>query len=153
MNGFRRGFIVFLSTGAFSGYAPVMPGTAGTVAGVFFYLLLSHFHLPVYLLLTVLFIFFSILISDKAEHVFSKKDPPEVVIDEIAGYLITMATFSSEWKYVIGGFVLFRIMDVFKPFPANRINEKVKGGCGIVLDDVVAGVYANLCLQAARVFF
>ena len=150
MNGFSRGFIIFLSTGAFSGYVPVMPGTAGSAAGIAVFYLLSFFSIPVYFLLTALFIFLSIWSAGKAEQLFREKDPPRVVIDEIAGYLITMATFPPDWRYVFAGFVIFRIMDILKPYPANRINDRVQGGLGIVLDDVVAGLYANLILQAVR---
>lgn len=151
MNGFFRGFIIFLSTGAFSGYAPVMPGTVGSVAGVALYFLLSSFSVPIYLLLTSLFISLSIWSSGKALQLFKEKDPPEVVIDEIAGYLVTMATFPPDWRYIFAGFILFRIMDILKPYPASWINDNVQGGLGIVLDDVVAGIYANLILQTVRV--
>lgn len=151
MRGFSRGLIIFLSTGAFSGYCPVMPGTAGTVVGIALYFLLSSFSVPLYIATTILFVFFSIWISGKAEQLFNKKDPPFVVIDEIAGYLVTMATFHPDRLYLICGFILFRIMDIIKPYPAGLINRKIKGGAGIVLDDVVAGIYANLILQAAGV--
>ena len=150
MHGFSRGFIIFLSTGAFSGYAPVMPGTVGSVVGIALYLFVSSFSVPVYLLLAALFILLSIWSSGKAAQLFKEKDPPKVVIDEIAGYLVTMATFSPDWGYITAGFILFRIMDILKPYPANWINDRVQGGLGIVLDDVVAGVYANLILQTAR---
>ena len=150
MYGFSRGFIIFLSTGAFSGYAPVMPGTVGSVAGVALYLLFPSFSVPIYLLLTVLFISLSVWISGKAAQLFKEKDPPKVVIDEIAGYLVTMATFSPDWKYIAAGFILFRIMDILKPYPANWINDNIQGGLGIVFDDVIAGIYANLILQTVR---
>lgn len=152
MNNFRKAFIIFLSTGAFSGYAPVMPGTFGSIIGIVLYVFLSMFSVPVYLLLTIALVFLSIWISSKAEQLFKKKDASEIVIDEIIGFLITMATFSPDWRYIIIGFILFRIMDILKPYPANWINLKVKGGFGIVFDDVVAGLYANLILQIIRVF-
>ena len=143
--------IVFTGTGAFTGYFPVMPGTAGTVAGVFIYLAIAHLITPVYLFLTLLFILFSVWISDRTEKFFKKKDPPEVVIDEIAGYLVTMLSFPAEWKYIVVGFILFRILDIVKPYPANHINNSMEGGWGIVLDDIVAGMYANIGLQILRV--
>ncbi len=143
--------IVFTGTGAYSGYFPVMPGTVGTAAGVFLYLAIAHLPIPVYLFLTLLFIFFSVRISGQTEEIFKKKDPPEVVIDEIAGYIVTMISFPAEWKYVFVGFILFRIMDIAKPYPANRINNSMGGGWGIVLDDIVAGIYANIGLQVLRI--
>ena len=150
MNSFRRGLVVFFSPGAFSGSIPVMPGTAGTIAAIPLFLLISLLPISLYLIITLLFVFFAVWISGNAERIFKKHDPPEVVIDEIAGYLIAMATFYPDWKYIVAGFVLFRIMDIIKPYPANRINDNLKGGQGIVLDDVVAGIYANLILQATR---
>ncbi len=152
MNAFSKGIIVFISTGAFSGYAPVMPGTIGCLAGIVVYLFFSFFSVPVYLLLTIIFVIAAIRISDSAEQIFKKNDPSEVVIDEIAGYLVAMATFGPDWKLITAGFVLFRIFDIVKPYPANRINKDVHGGLGIVLDDVVAGIYANIVLQAVRFF-
>ena len=155
MNKFFSGLIIFLSTGAFCGYVPVMPGTAGSIAGIGIYFLFSSCASWAYLLLTAIFVCSAIWVSGKAALIFKNNDPPAVVIDEIAGFLVTMITFSPDWKYIIPGFILFRIMDIVKPYPANWINDNVHGGPGIVLDDVVAGVYANLVLQIVRllVFF
>ncbi len=82
--------------------------------------------------------------SGKAEKILGTKDPPQVVIDEIAGQLITLALLPPHWTYMLAGFLLFRLFDIIKPWPANKINRDMHGGAGIVLDDVVAGVYANL---------
>lgn len=150
MNGFGRGLIVFLATGAYSGYFPFMPGTVGTVVGILFFSMLSLFSLPLYLLTTVAFIALSVWVSERAERIFAKKDASEIVIDEIAGFLVTMAFVPAGWKYVAAGFVLFRVFDIWKPYPANRINERMPGGAGVVLDDIVAGIYANLVLQITR---
>ena len=97
-----------------------------------------------------IFLALSIWVAHLAETVFSEKDPQIVVIDEIAGLLVAMAAVPLRPGYVVAGVVLFRLFDIMKPFPANRINDRMTGGAGIVLDDVVAGVYANLVLQAAR---
>jgi phosphatidylglycerophosphatase A len=151
MHGVTRCFIIFVSTGCFSGFVPVAPGTVGTLLGIPLFFLFSSFFVPaVSLLFTVVFIFFSILVSHYAELLAEKKDPSHIVIDEIAGYLVTMATFPMQWEYVILGFFLFRILDIVKPFPADWINDNLTGGAGVVLDDVVAGLYANVILQVIR---
>lgn len=152
MQGIGRGLILFLATGCLSGRAPLMPGTAGSGVGLVVYLGLSLLPFQGYASAAVLFVFFSVWVAGRAEQLLGRSDPPEVVIDEIAGMLITMAGFAPDWRFVLAGFVLFRIMDILKPYPAGRINRDLHGGLGIVLDDVVAGVYANAVLQAIRAF-
>ena len=148
-----KSIVLFCATGAFSGYVPVMPGTVGSAAAIPLYCLFALFPFPLYLAATALFIVFSILISGCAEKHFGRKDPPCVVIDEWAGFLVTMASFTPSWQSVLGGFVLFRFFDVVKPYPAGTINDTVGGGAGIVLDDVAAGIYANAVLQVVRLLF
>jgi len=150
MNTTVRGIIMFLATGALCGYAPVMPGTVGSAAGMGCFAVLSSLSLPAYGAVTAAVIFSSFRIADKASRIFKNPDPPQVVIDEIAGTLVTMLSFPADWKYMAAGFVLFRIMDIVKPYPANWINDNMPGGYGIVLDDIVAGIYANLALQLIR---
>ena len=151
MSRFNRGFIVFLATGAYSGFFPFMPGTVGTVVGVILFIILSSLSLPVYVLTTLAIIALSVWVSERAEKIFKKEDASEIVIDEIAGFLVTMAFLPNDWRYIAAGFVLFRVFDIFKPYPANRINDNVHGGVGVVFDDIVAGIYANLVLQAVRI--
>ncbi len=86
------------------------------------------------------------MISKQAEVVWDKKDPGEVVIDEIVGYLITMGLIPLHLIKVIVGFILFRVFDIFKPFPIKRL-ERIGGGWGIMLDDAIAGLYAALILR------
>jgi phosphatidylglycerophosphatase A len=150
MSSAGRRLVLLCATGCGSGYVPVIPGTAGTAAALLPFILLSSLPLSLYLLTTVAFIFISIWISHQAAILLKMKDPPPVVIDEVAGYLVTMATFPCTWQYVAAGFILFRLFDIFKPFPARWIDRKVPGGYGIVLDDVAAGIYANIVLQIFR---
>ena len=150
MSNAGRRLILFCATGAGSGYVPVAPGTAGTAAAVIPFFLLSSFPLSLYLLTTVSFIFISIWCAHRAAILLQMKDPPPVVIDEIAGYLVTMASFPFTWPYVAAGFIMFRVFDIIKPYPAGWIDRKVDGGYGIVLDDVAAGIYANVVLQIIR---
>ena len=142
-----RFFFVFLGTGFYSGYCPVAPGTAGTLVGIGLFWCFSKFTLPLYLITILAFIFLSVWIADGAEKIFQKKDAPCIVIDEISGLLITMTLIPWSWPNVGLGFFLFRFFDILKPFPARWVEKKLPGGWGVVLDDIVAGVYANIVLQ------
>ena len=152
MSSFNRRFIIFLATGAYSGFSPIMPGTAGSVVGVLLFIIIASLSTPVYLLTILAFIALSVWVSERAEKIFEKEDASQIVIDEIAGYFVTMAFLPCDWRYIAAGFVLFRIFDITKPYPANRINDNVHGGVGVVCDDIVAGVYANLVLQVILFF-
>jgi phosphatidylglycerophosphatase A len=150
MSNAGRHMILFCATGCGSGFVPVAPGTAGTAAGVVLFFILSPLSLSLYLLTTVAFIFIAIWNAHQAAFYLQVKDPPQVVIDEIAGYLVTMASFPFTLPYVAAGFIIFRVFDIIKPYPAGWIDRKVAGGYGIVLDDVAAGIYANIALQIFR---
>ena len=144
------------ATGFYSGYIPVMPGTFGTLAGCAIYIALSRF-VPYYYLLVALFFILSVTAADFAErNIFKIKDAPAIVIDEIVGFFITMLSFRfdgtySSFLYLSIGFLLFRFFDIAKPFPIKG-SQKLKGGLGVVIDDVIAGLYANLVLQIIRGF-
>lgn len=140
------------ATGLGVGYLPKAPGTFGTLVGVLLFWSVSTLPLYHYMVFLVAFILFSCWVSDKAQGLFGVDDPKQVVIDEIAGYLVTMAGHAFSWKAAVIGFVLFRFFDILKPFPIGRIDDGLHNGFGIVLDDVVAGVYANICLFAVLYF-
>ena len=135
----------FLATGAYSGYAPIAPGSAGTLVGLGLYLLIpaSGSHLWVAGLLALLAI--GVKVSGDAEAVWGK-DPPSVVIDEIFGFGVTVALLPKSVKVAVAGFVLFRLLDIVKPAPARQL-ERLHGGWGVMLDDLVAGIYGNLLLR------
>ena len=139
-------FLLFFAAGFGAGYSPIAPGTAGTLLTIPVYLVLSQIRFPLYELTLVTFFFLSSWISDQAQRYWGKKDDPRIVIDEIMGYLITMLWLPKATLFIILGFFLFRFFDIVKP-PPIRILERVKGGYGVVLDDVMAGVYANIILQ------
>ena len=142
-----RSFAVFLASGLGRGFFPVAPGTVGTVVGVVLYFFLSRLSSFLYLITSTTFIFLSVWIADRAARHLRQKDPACIVIDEIAGFFITMVLVPWSWLNVGMGFLLFRLFDIIKPFPIRRIDRTVPGGWGIVLDDVLAGVYANIVLQ------
>ena len=135
----------FFATGAGTGYIPVAPGTFGAAVGVLLWWALSPLPHHIYVPTVIAFIFFSVWVSSGAQRLFGGKDPQKITIDEVAGMLVTVAFHQFTWITAIAGFVLFRIFDIAKPFPIRRV-EKLSGGWGIVLDDILAGVYANLSL-------
>jgi phosphatidylglycerophosphatase A len=151
--GWTAHFIRFLGSGAYLGYSPIVPGTVGTLWGIPLVVWVFS-NLPIWLnaLALTAFFFLAVWVAQKAEILFKARDSQKVVIDEIAGFLCTMFLLPAEGKYLVAGFFIFRLLDVVKPYPANIINQRLLGGMGIVLDDVVAGVYANLILHVFRLF-
>lgn len=137
---------LLLSTWFGTGLIPLAPGTMGTLGAIPLVLLFSLFGQILYPLLTIGFIALSIWAAGKTSKLLNREDPPQVVIDEVAGFLITLLYLPPAWPNLLLGFFLFRLFDIIKPFPAGRL-ERIKGGPGIVLDDLMAGVYANLCLR------
>ncbi len=138
---------LLFATGFGSGYAPFASGTWGSLVGIVFYLLFKNLSPSLYAVTLIGVFAISIWSSQIAETHFGKKDPGEVVVDEIIGQLVTLAFLPFSWKLTIAGFLLFRLFDIIKPFPARWFQDHLKGGWGIVMDDVMAGVYANLVLQ------
>jgi len=140
---------VFLATVAYCGYFPVAPGTVGSAAGLVVYLLVWWTRSPIVEagLIAVTFVV-GTWAATHAERYFGGIDPGPVVIDEVLGMLMTLAFIHVGLTAALAGFVLFRVFDVIKPFPANRL-EKLHGGLGVMADDAMAGVYANLALRLA----
>lgn len=142
-----RRLVIIFATWWGTGYSPIASGTVGTLAAIPLYWLLARLPLPVYLLVLFLLTAFSCWVSGRAEEIFNEKDSSKIVIDEVVGYLVTMSGVSLSWKSAALGFFLFRFFDIVKVPPANIIDQRMKNGCGVVLDDVVAGVYACLTLH------
>lgn len=141
-----------LATVGFIGYSPVAPGTMGSlfIALVFF---LIPPYLPLWSQIIGLLVLFAVAVwsaqgvADAQQRATAGKiDPQEIVIDEVIGMAVTLLGVSWNFTTIALGFLLFRIFDVAKPFPVRRF-EKLPGGWGIVMDDVMAGIYANVCLQ------
>jgi len=148
----RRSLSIWIATGLGAGYFPVAPGTAGSALGLALVIALRQTSLqPAGLaasLATLAGALFALGVwsAGKAEKVFGRIDPGPVVIDEVAGQIITfIATPRVNWTGLIAGFVLFRVFDIVKPFPARRA-ERFPGGWGIMVDDLVAGLYSLLGL-------
>lgn len=143
-------FLICLATGLGSGYCPFASGTAGSAVAVLLYLLFYPLLSPPYWFLGFAFLLamtaLAIHSADAAEKHFGKKDDGRVVIDEFVGQWISLFLISLNWWTPLAAFFLFRFFDILKPFPAGR-SQGLPGGLGIVLDDVIAGIYANLALQ------
>jgi phosphatidylglycerophosphatase A len=119
----------------------------GTFVGVFAYVFFSSFSPFLYGLTGTAAFFLGLWAAERAEMIFGEKDSPKIVIDEGVGYLVTMAFFPFTLSAVVGGFLFFRLFDIIKPFPAGLVERSVRGGAGIMLDDVIAGIYANFILR------
>ena len=138
---------VFVATVAYCGYFPIAPGTVGSAAGLLVYLLVWWAQSPIVEIGLIVAVFaVGTWAATEAERFFGGIDPGPVVIDEVLGMLITLAFMPVGLATAIAGFVLFRIFDVIKPYPANRF-ERLHGGIGVMADDAMAAVYANLVLR------
>ncbi len=143
----RDDAIVFLATGFYIGNIPLAPGTFGTILGLPLCFLLGLLKLPLALVCTMLFILIAIWISHIAEKRLKKKDPGCIVIDEIAGMAVTLIGLPFNLTIGLSGFIIFRILDISKPFPIRALEKHLPGGLGVVADDVIAGIMANLILR------
>ncbi len=137
----------WLAFGFGSGLAPKAPGTFGTLAAVPLYLLLAQLPLWAYVVALVLSFGVGVYLCHKTADDLGVHDHPGIVWDEFVGYWITMLLAPAGWLWVVIGFVLFRIFDVLKPWPIRWLDKHVHGGFGIMIDDVLAGVFAWLVLQ------
>jgi phosphatidylglycerophosphatase A len=142
-----RRFIVLAASWFGTGFSPVASGTVGTVAAIPFYLLLAKMPLGLYLVTLAAFCCLSCWVSGHAEVFFEEKDSGKIVIDEVAGYLVTMIAAPVSLKAVVVGFILFRFFDITKIPPARFFDRQMKNGYGVVLDDLVAGVYSCIALH------
>jgi phosphatidylglycerophosphatase A len=143
-----RNFLVkTLSTFFYIGFLPLIPGTFASLIGIaIFYLIRGNFWLMTLLAASIIILGFAV--SGEAERMFNKKDAKYIVIDEVAGMLLSLMFLPFNIKFVFIAFVLFRLLDILKPYPANRIQE-LKGSIGIMGDDIVAGLYTNLIISVA----
>ena len=139
--------IHFLAFGFGSGLAPFAPGTFGTLAAIPLYLLMQPLSLPLYLFIVAVVSFVGIWICDKSSTALGVHDHSGIVWDEFAGYFVTMIAAPKGWLWIVIGFAFFRLFDIWKPWPISVLDKKVAGGLGIMVDDLLAGVFALLCLQ------
>ncbi len=143
----------FLAFGFGSGLLPWVPGTWGTLAAIPIYLLIAKCSWVSYLVLTLAAFIFGVALCDKVSREMGVHDYKGIVWDEVVGYLLTMMFVPHGLGWIIAGFMLFRLFDIWKPFPIRWVDKKVHGGLGIMLDDVLAAVPAWLILQLFAWFF
>ncbi len=141
--------IHFISCGFGSGAIRFAPGTMGTIIAIPFYLLLRHFSPLHYLLVLIAGLIIGILITSKTAKDFGVHDHRAIVWDEIIGYWMTMflVPMKHNWAWIVVGFFLFRLFDIWKPWPIGWVDHHIKGGIGIMIDDVLAALYAWVILQ------
>lgn len=151
--GFLLNPVHFAAFGFGSGCSPKAPGTVGTLAAVPLYLLIQDLPLTFYLMILVVGFALGVWFCQKASDALGVHDHGGIVWDEFVGYWITMIAAPAGLIWVVLGFVLFRLFDIWKPQPVRWFDQRVHGGLGIMLDDVVAGIYALLVLQGIAWFF
>ena len=135
-----------VATGLGSGYSPVAPGTAGSLVGLLLFLPLAGRALWIQLAAVVAVTILGVLAGGRLATTLGAKDPGVVVVDEVAGQWITFLALPMTPVIAVAGFLLFRVMDIVKPWPARQL-EDLHGGWGIMADDLMAGVYANLLVR------
>lgn len=141
----------FLSVGFGSGLSPFAPGTMGTLAAIPPYLLLSQFELLPYLILLSAGFGVGVYICGFTSQALDVHDHGGIVWDEFIGFWITMiAVPVVNWQWILAGFILFRFFDIVKPWPVKLADKGIGGGFGIMIDDVLAGLYALACMQLAN---
>jgi phosphatidylglycerophosphatase A len=139
--------IMALATGFYSGRLPLCPGTWGSLAAIIPWFFLRELPWPAYLLMLVLVFVLGFFVAGSAEKLLDQPDAGPIVIDEFLGMFITLAFAPAHPAAWVLGFLLFRFFDIKKPFPCSWFDERIHGGIGIMMDDVIAGIYALASLQ------
>ncbi len=142
----------FLAFGFGAGLAPKAPGTFGTLVAVPFYYLMQHWSLAQYGLMLLLTGVIGVYLCHRCAQELRVHDHPGIVWDEMVGYWLTMLAAPAGWQWMLLGFVLFRLFDIFKPWPISWVDKRVHGGLGIMLDDILAAAFAWVLLQLAALW-
>lgn len=150
---FKDKMVLFLATAGYVGRIPFAPGTFGSALGLIACYLISLASLSIGAVAVILIILIAVWVADHAERLLEKKDPGCVVIDEVAGMVVTLLGIPLTGVTAVGGFFLFRLFDIVKPSPVRFFQDNCPGGAGVVLDDIAAGIFANLLLRALCLIF
>ena len=145
-----RSALHWIAFGAGAGLVPRAPGTAGTAIAIPIYLCIGTQPLAVHGLAVASVVLLGVWVCGRTARDLGVHDHPGIVLDEIAGFLITMTALPADWPWVVAGFVAFRVFDIVKPWPVSLADRRVGGGLGIMLDDVLAGALACAALHAIR---
>jgi len=150
VNPAARAVALAIGTGLGTGFSPIASGTAGSALGVALYIPLAAAGLPAVAIAILLLFPVGVWAAGVCGQRYGAHDHGRIVVDEIVGQFIALASFPAQPGWLLAGFLLFRFFDIWKPFPAGRIDRRWHTPFGVMADDVVAGVYANLVLQAVR---
>lgn len=142
-------FITLLATGFYSGNIRNIPGTMGSIVGLIIYFM-TYNYVGLYIFLVIALVFLGVLVTNQAEKQFNSTDDQRIVFDEIVGMMVAMMLIPPTIFFVLAGFVLFRIFDIFKPYPISYL-QTLPGGIGIMADDVAAGIVVNFILQIIKI--
>lgn len=145
----KSDIIAFLATGFYSGRIPFMPGTWGTLVAIPIVFALSFLGVFPYMIFTIVLVALSISICEAHERALKTHDAKEIVLDEIVGFMVAMTWLPMTWQSLALGFFVFRFFDILKPFPISWVDARLKGGFGVVADDILAGIFSNILLQVA----
>ena len=136
-----------IATGVFAGYWPLGPGTLGTAVALPFIWLAASWPILAQIVFAGALLGMGVWASDRAIHILKRDDAPQIVVDEVVGYFVTMVSIPFTFYWAVCGFCLFRLFDIFKPFPISFLDRKIKGGWGVMLDDLAAGLFANVVMH------
>lgn len=139
--------VILLATFFGAGRLPKSPGTWGTLATIPLWYLLAQFSIFTYMIVVVLMTVLAMVVAQFYENITQRHDSKEVVIDEVVGFLVAMTWLPITWQSLLAGFVLFRFFDILKPPPIKQLDQNIKGGTGVVIDDLAAGIICNIILQ------
>jgi len=140
----------FLAYGFGTGLSPIAPGTVGSLVGVLLVWLMAPLAAPLYAALTMILFFLGIFICGQTARDLGAKDPGAIVFDEIVGFLVAMYLVPTTWPWLLGGFLVYRLFDIWKPWPIGAVEEKFGLGTAIMMDDVVAGLYTLALLHMTK---
>jgi phosphatidylglycerophosphatase A len=147
----HRILILALATWGGVGFLPFMPGTWGTLAALPLWYHLAHTGPWGYGLGVAAVIILGLWVSGPAQEILERTDHPAIVVDEVAGFLITMAGLPPTWEYAVLGFIIFRALDILKPFPIRWFQEGGKGGLEVMADDIAAGVVGRVVMEVVMI--
>ncbi len=149
----KKNWVFWIVTVGGVGKSSKAPGTFGTVAALPIWWAITLLSPNLYLFVTAALVVFAIYVCNLYEIEKSQHDSQEIVLDEVVGFLVAMAWLPANWLWASIGFLVFRILDIWKPGPIGLIDKKVSGGAGVVLDDVAAGLIANILLHLALRYY
>ena len=148
-----KNFLKLIATYFNIGRVSKAPGTLATAATIPLFILMSRLPDVIYMMLVLALAILGIFAAQAYESDSVEHDAKEIVIDEVVGFLITMVLVPCTVKAIIVGFIFFRLLDIFKPWPISVLDEKVKGGVGVMVDDIAAGIFASMAIQAILFYF